>query len=363
MDALVRPTLLINESTARANIARMVRKAARHPLTFRPHFKTHQSQQIARWYREEGVTCCTVSSVQMASYFAGDGWQDITIAFPLNPREADSIHQLASHVHLNLVAVNVEALELLLTQRQVAASVWIEVDTGYHRTGVDPDDAASIESILQTLARYPQVSFAGFLSHAGHSYKARSAAAIQSIHDEDLRIMKKLKADYQARYPGIKLSMGDTPSCSVCENFEGVDEIRPGNFVFYDLTQVAIGSCTHEQIALVMACPVVAVYPHRQEVIIHGGGVHFSKDSLVNTQGVTHFGRVVALQGNEWLLPPQPAFVRSLSQEHGIVTGPPDWVAAIKVGDMLGILPVHACLTADAMGEFLTATNSRIAMM
>ncbi|MFN5169049.1 MAG: alanine racemase [Cyclobacteriaceae bacterium] len=363
MDALVRPTLLVDESIARANIRRMAAKAAWHGLNFRPHFKTHQSQQVAHWFREEGVTSCTVSSVQMATYFAAGGWRDITIAFPVNPLEAESINALASNIRLNLLAVNEEALHQLVTRLRAPVSIWIEVDTGYHRTGVDPDDDKLITSLLQIIDHHPLLSFAGFLSHAGHSYKARSLASIQAIHDEDVRIMQSLKRGYLSGFPALRVSIGDTPSCSVCENFDGVDEIRPGNFVFYDLTQVEIGSCTAEQIAVAMACPVVAVYPQRAEVIIHGGGVHFSKDSLTDGTGISHFGRVVRLTGDGWQLPVQPAFVRSLSQEHGIVTGSPEWIANTNVGDVIGILPVHACLAADAMGELVTTSNERLALM
>jgi D-serine deaminase-like pyridoxal phosphate-dependent protein len=80
------PTLLLDEGRARRNIFRMADKAASNQVRFRPHFKTHQSAAVGEWFRDVGVTAITVSSVEMARYFAAHGWNDITFAFPVNVR-------------------------------------------------------------------------------------------------------------------------------------------------------------------------------------------------------------------------------------------------------------------------------------
>ena len=80
---ITRPTLLLDEQKCRANIARMAEKASGNKLIFRPHFKTHQSLELGRWFKDYGVTSITVSSVEMAEYFSSE-WNDITFAFPLN---------------------------------------------------------------------------------------------------------------------------------------------------------------------------------------------------------------------------------------------------------------------------------------
>ena len=88
------PGVLINEDQARANIRTMAEKARRAGAVFRPHFKTHQSADVGRWFADEGVAAITVSSVAMAEYFAAHGWDDITIAFLLNPLEWGRIEVL-----------------------------------------------------------------------------------------------------------------------------------------------------------------------------------------------------------------------------------------------------------------------------
>lgn len=103
IDSISRPALLINENQARENIRKMADKARLSSVDFRPHFKTHQSIQIGRWFRDYGTTKITVSSVEMAAYFASDGWDDITIAFPLNYRQLSEIEELAADVHLGIL--------------------------------------------------------------------------------------------------------------------------------------------------------------------------------------------------------------------------------------------------------------------
>ena len=107
------PTLLLNEQTARANIHKMADKAHRFDLRFRPHFKTHQSAVIGEWFRYEGVSQITVSSVEMAEYFAVNGWQDITIAFSLNIRQMARIKALAERIRLSVLVENIEGVRAI----------------------------------------------------------------------------------------------------------------------------------------------------------------------------------------------------------------------------------------------------------
>ena len=309
-----RPTLLLDEARCRANIERMAERARRQGLRFRPHFKTHQSRTIGRWFREYGVRAITVSSVQMAEYFAGDGWQDITIAFPINLRERRRISALADRVQLSLVAENLESLEALEPRLPRPVRIFVLADTGAHRTGLGPAHFHRIDRLVERMADAPRLSFAGFLSHAGHTYRARGREAIRDVHRCALDVMNQLRGRYAAHYPDLLASIGDTPACSTMEEYEGVDEIRPGNFVFYDLMQLEIGACTADQIAVALACPVVALHPERREIVLYGGGVHLSKDRLELPDGSACYGRVGVWRDERWILPEPAAHLRGLSQ-------------------------------------------------
>ncbi|HWA33426.1 MAG TPA: alanine racemase [Cyclobacteriaceae bacterium] len=363
MMQIVRPTLLLDEKKCKANIKFMVDKAKKANVVLRPHFKTHQSHEVGRWFRAQGVTKCTVSSIRMASYFAADGWEDITVAFPTNVLEISEINRLASVCKLNLAFVSPDAIRKLKSGLVRPIQCVIEIDTGYHRTGVDPGDFTRIDGILKEVADNPLITFKGFFCHSGQSYADRSREAIAKTYEVTATQMKSVGDHYRKAYPNLELSMGDTPTCAVVTEFEGINELRPGNFVFYDLMQRVIGSCKNEDIAIVMACPVVAVYPERNEIIVHGGGVHFSKDQLKREDGKSVFGEVVRLTDSGWDATPLPIYAKSLSQEHGVLVAPGGEAEKFKVGDVLGILPVHSCLTADAMGEYRTIDGKLIDMM
>jgi D-serine deaminase-like pyridoxal phosphate-dependent protein len=345
---ITKPTLLLDKQKCKRNIAMMFSKAKTNHVSFRPHFKTHQSLEIGRWFKELGVDKITVSSLEMAQYFSTE-WNDITVAFPVNILEIDTINQLAEKITLHLLVESVEATIYLAQKTKNTIGIFIKIDVGYHRTGLPPTSTQQIDEILKVISASTTLRFKGFLTHAGHTYSCRTKNEILAIHHTSKEILTGLKARYIDRYPGLIISIGDTPSCSVVDDFSGIDEIRPGNFAFYDLTQQQIGACFFDQIAVAMACPIVAIHPDRNEIVIYGGGVHFAKDRLEVDNAGTIYGIVVEQLEEHWGDPVPGMYLKSLSQEHGIVSVPEQIIAKYKIGDLLYILPVHSCMTANEM--------------
>ena len=361
--AITVPTLILDEQKVRRNIARLADKVKSLDLAFRPHFKTHQSAAVGEWFREAGVEKITVSSLRMAAYFAKAGWTDITNAFPVNILEMDRINQLARDIKLQLIVENTEAIEALRQQLQHPVRLFIKLNAGNNRTGLPPTDTEKITTIVQRIEEAEKLSFAGFLGHAGQTYQARGKAEIARIHEDSLNSLSPVVDHFRADYPNLVFSYGDTPSGSTSSAFPGVDELRPGNFVFYDLTQATIGSCELKDIAVAMACPVVSKHPERQEVVVYGGGVHFSKDRL-ERNGTTTFGQPVRWTADEWeVIDDGISYVRKLSQEHGVVRVSPALFREMAIGDVLGIVPVHSCMTADLMKAYQTIEGTSISML
>jgi D-serine deaminase-like pyridoxal phosphate-dependent protein len=342
------PTLLLDEQRCRANIALMAAKASSHGLIFRPHFKTHQSLALGRWFKEAGVTRITVSSLTMAEYFASD-WDDITVAFPVNTLEIETINRLAARITLNLLVESAEAVRFLVENLRHAVGFFIKIDVGAQRTGIAATDSAATDAIVKIAAQSAKLRFLGFLAHAGHTYGATSPQEVLAIHHQTGEFLSRLKDRYRQDYPQCLVSVGDTPGCSLATDFTGIGEIRPGNFVFYDLMQHRLGACDAEQIAVALSCPVVAVHPRRGEVVLYGGAIHFSKERLTDPDFGPIYGQVARRTANGWgeLVPGM--IVKSLSQEHGVVVVPEREISSIKVGQCLLVIPVHSCLTVNLM--------------
>jgi D-serine deaminase-like pyridoxal phosphate-dependent protein len=353
---IIEPTMLLDEKICKENIRRLAQKARDRQVIFRPHFKTHQSKHIGNWFRQVGVEKITVSSLKMAEYFSEDGWKDITVAFPANILEMERIQKLASSIRLNLLVESLETINFLEQKLKSVVNAFVKIDVGYHRTGIAPDNIHLIETLIETIEKSSSIKFAGFLGHAGHSYQARTKHEIEEIHFSSIGMLIRLKELYKKRFPEMIISTGDTPTCSVMDDFEGIDEIRPGNFVFYDLTQSTIGSCAVNDIAVAMACPIVAKHKERNELIIYGGGVHFSKDRLTLAKdGQVIFGTVVDINNAGWKMTDgDNSYVTKLSQEHGTIKATTDVFDRYNVGDIIGVLPIHSCLAANLMKQYLT---------
>ncbi len=343
-----RPTLLLDKGRCLANIHRMAEICSQHSLSFRPHFKTHQSLEVGRWFRPYDVEKIAVSSVSMAEYFAED-WDDIMIAIPTNLRELARIDQLAKKCSLHILIEHSELIPILAKALHTSITVHIEIDAGYGRTGVDSTEIELIRSMIEGLSAKKNLRFGGFVIHNGHSYDARSVHEIRAIHHDSMDKLNELKHSF----PEAHISLGDTPACSTALNFGLVDELRPGNFVFYDLTQLAIGSCQADDIAVAVACPIIAIYPDRHEIIVNAGGIHLSKDRL-GIPGIGDiYGQLADMQGHHIGSLLKETYVKKLSQEHGTihVPNPTDY----RRGQLVYILPVHSCMVVDLMPYYLCA--------
>lgn len=353
-DQIVKPTLLLDTRKAQLNIEKMALKARAQNIRFRPHFKTHLSNTIGNWFRACDVTSITVSSVDMALYFAKNGWKDILIAFPVNWRQIQTIQHLADIVKLGLIVESSDTIKLLAQHLHSPVDVWIKIDVGNKRTGVDWENTALVQQLATEIRAFSHLRLAGVLTHAGHTYHATSKSEIVEIYNESVERINTTRKDLlPITLTPVEVSVGDTPGCSVAESLGPVDEIRPGNFIFYDAQQLIAGSCSFEDIAVSVACPVVAKHPDRNEIIIYGGAIHLSKDTI-EVNGKNYFGLVSLPEQNGWQPPLENAFVTRLSQEHGMIKMTPEDFSRVNIGDLLCVTPAHSCLTVQALRYYLT---------
>lgn len=356
-----KPALVLDEGRARRNIERMTAKADGLGLRFRPHFKTHQSRYVGRLFRERGVEAITVSSVDMAAYFAADGWRDVLIAFPLNILELAGIRRLAARVRLGLLVESPDGLTALEAGVARPVDVWTKVNVGANRAGLDWNDGAALARICGEVSRRPKLRLRGLLTHNSRTYAARTLAALAASHADSLRKMRQARRGLEAAgFTGLEISVGDTPACSRLDDFDGVDEIRPGNFVLNDVTQLELGSCRERDVAAAVACPVVAVHARRREIIVYGGAIHLSKEAFVSGRDGRIYGRVCRPRGAGWGPVLEATAVRGLSQEHGVIKTTAAEIVRVRPGDILFVLPVHSCLTVDLWKEYVSLDGTKV---
>jgi D-serine deaminase-like pyridoxal phosphate-dependent protein len=353
------PECLVDPARVRTNVAAMADRARRAGVAFRPHFKTHQSATIGGVFRElvPKLAGITVSSPELAGYFADAGFDDITLAFPLDPRRLAELDALAARVDLGLLVDSLAAADAL-TGLAHPVRIWIEIDSGQGRSGVPWSETAAVTALAARIRSATGHPVTGLLTHAGHSYTAGSPDRVREIHAASLACMAHLAGEV-GRSEGVRplVSVGDTPGCRLARDFAGADEIRPGNFVFFDVTQLALGACAPSDLALAVACPVVGIYPARGEIVLHGGAIHLSKDSVA-WNGERVFGLLGAPDRAGLGEPDPDSPVIALSQEHAVarVPDPGRW----SVGDVAVVFPAHSCLAAEQYGAYLALTGERL---
>lgn len=359
-----KPTLMVDMEKARQNVVWMKHKAEREQVCFRPHFKTHQSHAVAAIYRSLGVSAITVSSLQMAIYFAANGWDDILIAFPLNIREMEGINALAAHIHLGVLVDGIESARYLQDHAETQIGVWIKIDTGLHRAGIWWEDAADVQQVIAMISSNSKLSFQGILTHAGHTYHAQDALQAQHIALQSKEAMLTLQGVLQEQgHPDLQVSIGDTPGCRLLPDFSGVDEIRPGNFIFYDLEQWHIGVCGDVEMAVALACPVVSRNRQRSELVLYGGSIHFAKETI-SYQAQQIYGMLAKMKDGRFQgVQPENVIIQT-TQEHGVLRVSEDIFSQTQIGDVVLVYPVHSCLMVQAMGTYMDiATGEKIPTM
>lgn len=343
-EELATPFFVVDRAVARRNAERMRAKADASGSVLRPHVKTHKTVEGARLQlgRESGPI--TVSTLAEAEDFADHGFEDVTYAVPVAPSKLERCAALGGRVaRLNLLvdnAASIEAMDAFARANGVSFDVFLKIDCGYHRAGVEPGNPEAVR-LAKMLDDAELLRFRGLLTHAGHSYHARSRDEIAPIAETEQQCLTGFAAVLRGEgIDGLVRSVGSTPTMSVAERIDA-DEMRPGNYLFFDRFQATIGSCTIDDCAAFVVASVVGVYPARGEAIIDCGSLGLSKDGgATHVDPETGYGLVTTLSGI-----PLPCRLRSLSQEHGILTFSEPG-AIPPLGSLVRIVPNHSCLTA-----------------
>jgi D-serine deaminase-like pyridoxal phosphate-dependent protein len=350
------PAFLVDRNIVGQNCSRMRAKAQASGVAFRPHVKTHKTIEIGRMQHGGGIGPITVSTMAEAEFFANAGFVDITYAMPIAPEKLARAAALAARIErLNILidsAAALHAVEAFCASSGVVFDVFLKVDCGYHRAGVDPDDPDSARLAI-AMSRSPAVHFQGLLTHAGHSYNAHDVDEIRRIAAEETSSLTRFRALIANEgLSGLTRSIGSTPTTSVVETFAETDEVRPGNYVFFDAFQSTLGSCAREDVAVSVLATVVGSYPERGAAIIDAGALALSKDTSPDHLD-PNFGFGLVCDAS---LNPLDAHLVALSQEHGKLkmSAPP------PVGTRLRIVPNHSCLTAAMYDRYYVLAGDAI---
>lgn len=329
------PALLLDLDVVESNLRRMAERAAGFAVALRPHIKTHKCIEVGERQRALGAQGIAVATLYEARVFAGHGFDDITWASPVTLNRLGEVRELANRVRLRLVVDSWEAVAALEGTKQ-PFHTWLKVDCGYHRAGVDPHSPTAME-LARALYGSDTLKFDGILTHSGHAYYGRSRQEIAAVAAQEREVMVEFAERLSAARVEVRgISVGSTPAMTAVDHLDGVTEMRPGNYVFNDYTQVLLGSCTPRDCAVTVLASVVSCQPAAEHSVADAGALALSKDTGRGKAPQPTMGEIYDDYTAGTLC--SDARLVSVSQEHGVVS------VALPVGSRIRVLPNHSCL-------------------
>ena len=345
------PALLLDLDVVERNLAHMAGRARELGVRLRPHAKTHKCVELGRRQLAHGAAGLSVATLAEAEAFVTGGITDLTWAFPIDPTHIPRACRLAARATLRVLVDDLETAQALAG---TGLHVFLKVDCGYHRAGVDPASPYAL-AVARELGRERGLTFDGILSHSGHAYRTRKREEAARVAEEERSVMVWF-ADLLRRdgLPVRAVSVGSTPAMAAARDLSGVSEARPGNYIFYDQTMILIGCCGPADVGVTVLTSVVSHQPGASHFIVDAGALSLSKDA--GPQHIDVAPGMGAVRGHPELM------VATLSQEHGLVRA--QTAAAIErklsVGERVEIVPNHSCLTVAHFDEYHVIQDGRV---
>lgn len=333
--------------------------AAAGGLRLRPHAKTHKSPEVAARQIAAGAVGVCCAKLGEAEVLSAAGIADIRLPYPIHPSNAGRVAALLDRTRLSIVVDHpriAREWSEAMGRANRTLPVLVKVDVGFHRCGVDPGSPDALE-LIRLAAALPGLQLQGLLSHAGHGYLAAGPAELEDVARTEAALLDDLAG--KARTEGIRIdeiSVGATPTARFSARLSGLTELRPGNYVYFDRTQVALGAATLADCALTVVATVVSK-PAPDRVIFDAGSKTLSSDGARGFEAVPGYGGVFA--GLEAAALDDSLLVERLSEEHATVRAL-SGRTHLEPGDRVRLLPNHACVVSNLVDEALLARGGTI---
>ena len=347
LEELQTPCVLVDRSRVEQNVERMQAAATAGNKRLRPHAKTHKSVNLARLQVARGAAGICCAKLGEAEVFADAGIEDIRLPYPLNPVNASRVLALLDRTHLSFIVDHADVARgwsAAMDEAGREVDVLVKVDVGLHRCGIDPDAHGAADFVAR-VASMPGLRFRGLLSHAGQAYGAGSRDQTAAVARAEAQTMADLAARVRALgVPVEEISVGTTPTAPFSALEEQITELRPGNYIYYDRMQVALGAAGWDDCALSVLARVVTT--HAPDRIILDCGSKTLTSDLARVPGNTA-GYGAIMSSIESSQPDESLVIERLSEEHAVVRA--SQPSHLQPGQLVRVIPNHSCVVSNLM--------------
>ncbi len=335
-DELLTPTLLIYPEIVRHNIQRVIAAIGGNPAHWRPHLKTVKLESMTRLLVEAGVTtakCATTLELLMACQA---GMQDVLVAYPHSAKNAGRIAEIAAQFRNVRVSAIVESEEQLGGWRNTSVELFIDINAGMNRTGIEQDHVEEIRHLASRIED-AGIAFRGLHFYDGNSSEPDVIQRTKLAHnryDQLLRAVAKIESS------GIQIKeiiTSGTPALPCSLSYPGLwngsfkHQVSPGTVVYNDASSLDQLPSDYGLQPAVMVVSRVVSHPKPGVITCDAGHKSVSVDSGVPNAVVLGQPGLRALKPSEEHLPFEVV----------------DHAAVPPVGSVLYLIPRHVCPTVN----------------
>ncbi len=349
---LTTPNFLLDLNLLEQNITAMADICQANKKMLCPMVKTHKSMEIAAMQANHGAAGFLVGTLDEAEKLIQAGFTEIMLAYPVAASEnIIRVIELAKQAHIILsfdgVCAAAQFQEHLVSE-DLVLDYLIIIDSGLHRFGVEPDQVLKLACDLKQFA---SLRFKGIATHPGHVYGKGNLAEVEIVARQEIDTLTAARELLTlAGFEVNIVATGSTPTAVYVGNSNIITMLRPGNYVFYDAIQSALGVVSPERCALTVLATITS-QPSGDIFIIDAGSKCLGLDKGAHS--------VSLIKGYGLVKNHQELIIESLSEEVGKIR-----IAgktSLKVGDRLEIIPNHACAAANMTSHLVGHRNGNVA--
>ncbi|MDK2878965.1 MAG: hypothetical protein PWR06_1681, partial [Thermoanaerobacteraceae bacterium] len=266
------PVFMVDLDILEFNIKEMASLCKKNNKELWPMVKTHKSTQIARMQQEAGAKGFLVGTLDEAEKLAQEGFKNIMLAYPAAGEQ--NVARVINTAKKSRIILSLDGMDAAKALNEAAKchgltlEYLIIIDSGLHRFGVLPEEAVELASNLSVLE---YLKLVGIGTHPGHVYGASSPEEVRKVAGEEMEAMKRAKKNLEiAGYKVDIVATGSTPTAMYVAEDENITVLRPGNYVFYDNIQMALGVVPESRCALAVLGTIIS-HPREDTLIMDVG--------------------------------------------------------------------------------------------
>jgi D-serine deaminase-like pyridoxal phosphate-dependent protein len=349
IDEVDTPSLIVDLDVLEANIERMAVFTRRHNVLMRAHIKSHKIPAIAQLQMRAGAAGIVCQKLGEAELMADAGLADILVPYPIiGPIKVRRLIDLARRVHFTTTVDSREGAGALSAAAQAAGltiDTMLEIDNGYHRCGVAPEDAAAfVREIVESM---PGLRFKGLMGYEGHVYSLSRPDDVEREARRAFDVLANVADTIRADGIPIEVvSTGSSVSFRAAANHPAVTEIRVGGYVFGDRSVVMLGGATQDECSLFVLATVVSKRGSDHAVVDAGAKAL----SLATLDGIPGFGLIL---GHE------EAEIARIADEHGMIRIPAGG-RPFTIGERVMILPNEHTVVVNQFSDLVGVRAGRV---